>query len=41
MVHMKYLSLFSGIGGFDIAFTESGMECVLTDKIYGIISVRR
>ena len=25
---MKYLSLFSGIGGFDIAFTEVGMECV-------------
>ena len=25
---MKYLSLFSGIGGFDIAFTEAGMECV-------------
>jgi DNA (cytosine-5)-methyltransferase 1 len=24
---MKYLSLFSGIGGFDIAFTEVGMEC--------------
>ena len=25
---MKYLSLFSGIGGFDVAFTEAGMECV-------------
>lgn len=25
---MKYLSLFSGIGGFDIAFTRAGMVCV-------------
>ena len=25
---MRYISLFSGIGGFDIAFTEAGMECV-------------
>lgn len=24
---MKYLSLFSGIGGFDLAFTRAGMEC--------------
>ena len=24
---MRYLSLFSGIGGFDIAFTGVGMEC--------------
>jgi DNA (cytosine-5)-methyltransferase 1 len=25
---MGYLSLFSGTGGFDIAFTDAGMECV-------------
>jgi site-specific DNA-cytosine methylase len=24
---MKYLSLFSGIGGFDIPLTEEGWEC--------------
>ena len=25
---MKFGSLFSGIGGFDIAFERAGMECV-------------
>jgi len=25
---MRVLSLFSGIGGFDLAFTRAGMECV-------------
>jgi site-specific DNA-cytosine methylase len=24
---MKFLSLFSGIGGFDLAFERAGMEC--------------
>src|SRR3990167_6826375 len=26
---MKYASLFSGIGGFDLGFDRAGMECVL------------
>jgi DNA (cytosine-5)-methyltransferase 1 len=26
---MKYISLFSGIGGFDLGFDRAGMECVL------------
>jgi DNA (cytosine-5)-methyltransferase 1 len=26
---MKFVSLFSGIGGFDLGFERSGMECVL------------
>jgi DNA (cytosine-5)-methyltransferase 1 len=25
---MKYISLFSGIGGFDLGFDKSGMECI-------------
>jgi DNA (cytosine-5)-methyltransferase 1 len=27
--NMKYISLFSGIGGFDLGLDESGMECIL------------
>ena len=26
---LKYISLFSGIGGFDLGFDRAGMECVL------------
>lgn len=26
---MQYISLFSGIGGFDLGFDQAGMECVL------------
>jgi DNA-cytosine methyltransferase len=26
---MKYASLFSGVGGFDLGFDQAGMECVL------------
>ena len=26
---MKYISLFSGIGGFDLGLDQAGMECIL------------
>lgn len=29
MDKLKYISLFSGIGGFDLGFDRAGMECVL------------
>lgn len=30
---MKFISLFSGIGGFDLAFDRAGMECVTVCEI--------
>ena len=30
---MKFISLFTGVGGFDIGFEQAGMECVAQVEI--------
>jgi site-specific DNA-cytosine methylase len=30
---MRFISLFSGIGGFDLGFERTGMECVAQVEI--------